>query len=423
MSTPYRIPAAPVIDFPEVGEKSSIKAFVLGMAVIGLSVYLGRSYAFYFGFLACALFITLLWNKAPRPWIFLVSIVAATPIAIFKQQFTCNLIFAFLFTVLNIKYLARLPRWLYPLCALAAFGFTLSSFNWISDDAAIRSIMRQGAFAFNFLFSTFVLLPLIYCRMEKSKDTAANLQGLLFCLIIPSTVILLSAKLFGTVTNVWESSQHAGSLPEGFLQYQLCKVVVNFLRTEVGFILAALICASAAIAVSQVKSKTRLLAGACCASNVFLLLATGSFGSGFSCLCGLAAIFYVQIRTISVVKVLVSVCVIGSMLLLTYGLSPPSMKKYLEKRYEHRVVKADKDRVDLWLNGIEYYFDHPLGVGFTLRAGDKVKSVIHNDYIAYTVSYSLLGGLAYTSLVVGLLISFFQVRKMKTAASHFALKE
>ena len=95
MNTPYRITDAPVIDFPEVGAKSSKKAIVLGMAVIGLSIYLGRSYAFYFGFLAFALFITLLWNKAPRPWIFLASIAAATPIALFKQQFTCNLIFAF----------------------------------------------------------------------------------------------------------------------------------------------------------------------------------------------------------------------------------------------------------------------------------------------------------------------------------------
>lgn len=414
VNTPYRISDASAVDFPEVSARSSFIAFALGTAVIGLSIYLGRSYAFYFGFLAFSVFTTLLWNKAPRPWIFLVSIVAATPIAIFKQQFTCNLIFAFLFTALNIRYLIRLPRWLYPLCALAAFGFTLSSFNWLSDDAAIRSIMRQGAFAFNFLLSTFVLLPLIYCRMERSRDTGANLQGLLFCLIIPSTVILLSAKLFGTVTNAYEASLHVGSLPEGFLLYKLGKILVNFLRTEVGFILAALICASAAITVSQVKNQYRLLAGACCVSNVFLLLATGSFGSGFSCLCGLAAIFYTQIRTISIVKVLVSVSVISIMLLLTYCFSPPNMKKYLGKRYEHRVVKADKDRVDLWLNGIEYYFDHPLGVGFTLKVGDKIKTVIHNDYIAYTVSYSLLGGLAYTSLVVGLLISFFQVRKVRT---------
>ena len=99
----------------------------------------------------------------------------------------------------------------------------------------------------------FLLLPVVYLRMRESRDHAANLQGLLFCLIVPSTLILISAKLFGTVANAWEASLHVGSLPEGFLQYKLGKVIVNFLRTEVGFILAALICASTAVTVSQVK--------------------------------------------------------------------------------------------------------------------------------------------------------------------------
>ena len=120
---------------------------------------------------------------------------------------------------------------------------------------------------------------------------------------------------------------------------------MNFLRTEVGFILAALICASTAVTVSQVKGLYRLLAGACLASNVFLLLATGSFGSIFACLCGLAAIFYTQFRNVSITKVLVSVAVVCCMLFLTYSLSPPSVKEYLGKRYEHRVVKADTDRL------------------------------------------------------------------------------
>ena len=43
--------------------------------------------------------------------------------------------------------------------------------------------------------------------------------------------------------------------------------------------------------------------------------------------------------------------------------------------------------------------------------GDKVKSFTHNDYLAFTVSYSVLGGLAYASLVLGLLFSFLRKRK------------
>ena len=62
---------------------------------------------------------------------------------------------------------------------------------------------------------------------------------------------------------------------------------------------------------------------------------------------------------------------------------------------------------------MEAFLEHPEGVGFTLSVGDKKKSYTHNDYLAYAVSYGVMGGLAYISLVVGLLISFFRRRKNK----------
>ncbi len=380
------------------------------MAVIAVSIFLGRSYAFFVSFLVFSVFMTLLWRKSPRPWISLVSVSAATPIAISRYQFTCNLIFAFWFAVLNPRYLLRLPKWIYVPSALAVLGIFTSSINWMSGDVE-RSIMRQMTFAYNLFLAPFLLLPLLYLKMREGRDHAANLRGLLFCLIVPSTLILISAKLFGTVINAWEASLHVGSIPEGFLQYQLGRVVVSFVRTEVGFILAALICASTAVAVSQIKTQYKLLAGACLAVNAFLLLATGSFGSILACLCGLAAIFYTQFRTVKVTKVLAAVAVICCVLFLTYSLSPPSIKEYLGKRYEHRVVKADTDRLWLWARALEQILQHPEGVGLTLAVGDKVKYYIHNDYLTYAVSYGLIGGMGYASLVVALLISFFRVKK------------
>jgi len=304
----------------------------------------------------------------------------------------------------------KLPKWIYLPTALALLGMFISSINWMSGDA-IRSLMRQITFAYNFFLAPFLLLPLVYLRMRESRDHNANLQGLLFCLIVPSTLIMISAKLFGTVANAWEASLHVEMLSEGFLTYQLGKVFVIFLRTEVGFILAALICASTAVTVSQVKGVYRLIAGACLASNVFLLLSTGSFGSSFACLCGLAAIFYKQFRNVKVTKVLVSVSVIFCMLLLSYGLSPPSVKEYLGKRFEHRVTNADTDRLTLWSRAVDHLSEHPEGVGLTLSVGDQVKSYTHNDYLTYAVSYGLIGGLGYASLVLGLLISFFRKGK------------
>lgn len=410
LTIPYH---APTSDFQEVRGRTSVIAFFFGMSFIYASILIGGKWAFYIPFFAFAIIITFVWRNAPRPWIFLVSIAAATPLFTPYHKFTCNIIYATLFALFNARYLFRLPRWIYVPTALAVVGFCISSFTWMSDDVA-GGMLRQGAYAFNYIIAPFILLPIIYLRMEKSRDTVANLQGLLFCLIVPSTIILISAKLFGTVYNAWEASLHisAGGLSEGFLQYKLSHVIVDFLRTEVGFILAALICASMAITISKVKILYRLLAGVCLSVNMLLLLATASFGSGFACICGIAAIFYIQFRTVGVVKVFISMVAICGMMLLLYFISPPNIKIYLENRYEYRVVKADTDRFGMWVRAMKFCVDHPLGIGYSLSINEKgVKSYVHNDYLAYMVSYSLLGGLGYTSLVAGVLISFLQVKK------------
>jgi len=266
-------------------------------------------------------------------------------------------------------------------------------------------------FQFNMFSGPFLVLPAVYSIMRASRDHEADLRALVFCLIVPSTVLLLSARFLGTVTNAWEASLHASSLPEGFLNFRLGRVVFTFLRTEVGFILAVLICASTAVVVSPVNLLCRGGAGVCLVSNVFLLMITGSFGSAFACLCGVAAIFFTQFRAISVVRVLVSVSALLGVLLLTYNLAPTSTKQYLEKRYEHRVTNANDDRVGLWARAVDELVSHPEGIGFTMSVGDKVKSFIHNDYLTYSVSYGLFGGLGYVILVVGLLCAFVLVRK------------
>jgi len=400
---------APASDFQEVRGRTSVIAFLLGTGIIAASISLGRSYVFFLSFLAFSMLMTLLWRKYPRPWIFLASISAATPLNISKYNVTCNLIFAIWFAAFNPRYLFQLPKWIYVPSVLIIMGILTSSINWMSG--ILGGAGREGIFAINLFLGPFLLLPVLYMRMRESRDHVANLQGLLFCLIVPSTVILISAKLFGTVANEWEASLHAEGISGGFFLYQFGKVFVNFLRTEVGFILAALICASTAVTISQVKGSYRLIAAACLASNAFLLLATGSFGSGFACLCGLAAIFFAQFRAVNATKVLMSIATIGCMLLLVYSFAPPNIKDYLGKRYEHRVTNANDDRIHLWARAVEHFFQHPEGVGWTLSVGKEMPSFIHNDYLVYAVSYGIFGGLAYLFLVLGVLIFFFRIPK------------
>jgi hypothetical protein len=409
---------APTSDFREVRGRSSVVAFFLGIAIIAACIFLGHRYVL-FPILALSFLVTLVWRKAPRPWIFLVSILAASPVALSRQKIEPNLIFALWFVVFNIRYLFKLPKWIYVTAALAVLGIFTGAINWISGDV-VRNLVQQGAYAYTYVIGTFILLPVVYSRMGESQDHAANLQGLLFCLIIPSTLILCLTKWFGTPFNVWEASLR-GDQSAGYIMYRLGKAYVNFMRTEVGFIFAALTCASTAIVVSQVKRLYRLLGGVCLALNTTLLLVTGSLGSIIACLCGLAAVFYGQFRTVKITRVLASATVIACMLLLIWGLSPGSVKEYLGKHYQARAsAGTDQDRFMLWGRAVEQILDHPEGVGWTVSVGDRVRSVIHNEYLGYAVSYGVTGGLAYASLVAGLMIYFLQCRKRRTE-DHSAL--
>lgn len=304
-----------------------------------------------------------------------------------------------------------LPKWVKVSSALVLLGFFTSSINWISGDV-VRNIARQGTYLFNIFLGPSLFLSLAFLKMKDSSNHSSNLKGLLFCLILPSTLILISAKVFGTVVNEWQASLHGESLALGYLKYNIGKVIVNFSRTGVGFILAALTCASTAIVISQVKALYRLFAAACLFANLYFLFSSGSFGSILSCLCGLLAIFFTKMKKVSIASTLGSVVTVFCAVILVYNFLPPSTKDYLDKRYEHRVVERDTDRFFLWSRAIEYFYQHPEGVGSTVTVGDKVKSNPHNDYLAFAVSYGLIGALAYPVLIIGLLIYWYKNRNM-----------
>ena len=140
--------------FREVRGKTSVIAILLGMGAIGASIALGRSFVFFIAFPVFSLLMTAIWKKAPRPWIFLASIAAATPVAVSREQFTCNIVFAIWLAILSPRYLSRLPKWTYALLLMASFGFVTSSINWVSSKSnIIGSVIHEGTFAFNFILA------------------------------------------------------------------------------------------------------------------------------------------------------------------------------------------------------------------------------------------------------------------------------
>ncbi len=398
----------PTLSFREGGKTSVSLAFFVGTVILGAGIVLGRSRIYILFIPAVAFIMTLLWRRLDRPWINLASIAAATPIAVARYKLNGNLIFALFYTVLNPRCFFRLPGWIYLPSILVLFGLITSSINWTSEGVT-SGFMRQIMFAFNLFFGPFLLLPAVYQRMKSGNNHEANLKTLLFCLILPSTILLLSAKLFGNIANLWEASRHTKSLVEGFYMYRLGNAYINFLRTEIGFILAALICASVAIVSCPIKTGIKTVASGCLLVNIFLLLSTASFGSIAACFMGLAAIFLVQMQKINLGKVILSVFVLCFTLVITYALAPDSTKDYLEKRFEHRVVNKDTDRLTLWAYGVDAILKHPEGVGLTLKG--STGAFIHNDYIVYMVSYGVIGGLCYFLLVISVIVSFLRLRK------------
>jgi hypothetical protein len=378
----------------------------IGIVIICASLVLGSTYAVSAFVLFIGLFVTAIFRKHPLPWISLVSILAANPIN-WSAAFPCNLILVFCLVLYNPKYLFVLPRWLYMAAVLALAGFVISSGNWMTD---LLSILQQTNLFINYLMMPIILLPIVYFRMADVKDNQVKLKGLLFYLILPTTLILLVSYLVGKPIANYKSEvmYHAMDIRV----YKIFNTEVNFTRTHAGFIFASLICASTAITIMRVKIFYRLLAALCLSINILMLLTVGSVGSSISSLCGIVAIFFCASLRIKILRSAISVVVVVCMMILVWTFAPPKVKDYVELRYKERFVTKGinaEDRTKLWKRAFDYSMDHPEGVGWSLSYGNgSKKRNAHNDYLLYAINYSVIAGVLYAYLVVRLLFYFFR---------------
>ncbi len=400
-------------DFADRSSGSLVgSTFVLGMVIIGASLVIGNPYAV--SGIACfvAFCATIFLRKHQRAWIYLASVLAATPVNS-PAVASCNLLFAFWLIVFDPGYLSKLPKWLYLPSLLGVLAFVCSSINWASHNVT-PGILQQTAYMFNYLMAPFILLPTIYFRMARERDSLANLKGLLMFLIVPSLLMLVAAHLLGRpIQFYFEGFRNAMDMR----LYQFINTQVNFTRTHVGFIIASLICASTAITLLKVKTRYRVAAAMCLALSFLLLLVTASVGSAIACFCGITAILYIVARRIQVMRSFVAIIVLACLLLLVWGLSPDKVHNYVEQRYQERFVGKRinaEDRWELWSSAINYIEKHPEGVGWSLSYGDTgLKRNPHNDYFLYAINYGVVGGLVYAYVIVRLLIYFLRKSKAK----------
>lgn len=391
---------------PQGSTVLAVHLFLTGVAITVASVFIGDSYKVSGILVAVSFFVTVFGRHCQSPWVFMASHMAALP-SNWTAAAPGNLIFAFWRALFDPRHIFALPRWLYGLAFLSLLGFSVSSVNWMGSNA-ILNLLQQLAHICNFLVGPIVLLPIIFRTMADEKSDDVKVNGLLYFLIVPSTLVLLSAYLLGSpVANINADPS------TGINLYRVANVSVNFTRTQVGFILSSLICASTAILISKVNLNCRFVALGCLTTNALLLLITGSVGSSLSGFAGIAVIVFSAGRRMNAFRLLTSVVSILALMVIVWSVAPAKVKTYVESRYEQRLGKRINagDRLDRWTSAAAYMSENPEGVGWSLSYGDRFKSYPHNDYLLYGICYGVLGGGVYAYLILRLLLHFFKKSK------------
>jgi O-antigen ligase len=381
---------------------TSLCAFLLGLGTLGLSIFIGAPDPVSLMVIFFAFLVTVLCSKNPLFWVFLASMLAANPLN-WSAVFSCNVIFAFWLILFKPTYLLNLPRWLYLPGFLALVAFSLSSLNWLSDNT-VASIRQQAAYLVSYFLGPLILLPLIYLRMGSESD-AAKLKGLLYFLIVPSTLLLFLTHHFGSRVPIFNSDLH--------VVMRFGNTLWDFTRTHLGFLLSALICASSAIIVTRVNLFQRLVSVCCLAMNLLLLLVTGSVGSSIACLGGIAAMFLVMLRKAQMLRLLVAMLVLVALFLSVWHFSSGKIREYAQQRYHERFSDQGihEDRSALWRYALDGIYEHPAGTGWSLVTGEGVKKNPHNDYLLFAANYGVLGGIIYAYLILRLQWHFFRSAK------------
>ena len=391
-------------------------AFIVGMILNIISIKIGNPYIVTGIVLFAGVIATTLRGRYQRPWIFLATIMAANPTNL-NTPVACNLLFAFCLLLLSLKHLRNLPTWIYVINILAIMAITLSSVNWLGGAGDV-SLKTQIGSAINYLAGPFLLMPVIYSSLAGEKDGRGNFQGLLYFIIIPSTVILFLAYKFGTpVIGEFGDVEH---LTTNLTTFKLGNTLFYLIRTQSGFIVTSLICASVASILFQVGTVSRLLAAACLSFNAYLLLVSGSVGSAVAGTCGVVVMLLASMFRINILKYLMMIFLAACLLFVVWNFSDMKIKKYVTKRYEERFTKKGvnaKDRMFIWKKAVGFIEDHPEGIGWTLYI-DEIKTYPHNDYFTYAIAYSVLGGLIYLYVVSKIGCSLFLRPRHRLESPH-----
>lgn len=432
-------------DEAPAGERTTLLLpFVLGMGINLASLVIGEAYLMARIGLGLGLLATLAWSARPLTWIVFTAVLAANP-ANTTTPVALNLFCAAVYFALARRSgVARMPRLAQValLLAVASLVFSILASLWVdpvistirttdvsrarpwmitwAGGASVETLTSQAVSIVNYLLGPFLFIPLICSRIREDHDPDLLLKGLLLGLLLPTLLMFLLARAIGRPTF------DANALREGLLNvatFRLGQLDIQMIRTQVGIILATLICAAFAVAVAQVHRRTRLAATACLVLAGYFLLVTGSVGSTLAALAGIGLILLLGKRQFSVRRYVLVLVGSAALLAGAWAVLPEGVQRYAATRYAVRVGSpetATADRAWRWRKSFNYLKDNPSGVGWSLYV-EPLGIYPHNDYLTYGIAFGIICGLLYFLLPTGLLLSFVSYNPGPSEPARFAL--
>ncbi len=387
------------------GERYTAAAFAVGLAINAASIIIGNPYTITAIAVAAGLLFTLMWWRHETAWMLLVSILAANP-ANLELTISFNLIFALWLVFLHMDYLQQLPRWIAIPNVIALCAVLCSSVNWLFFDTRMQPL-NQFASMVNYVAGPFLLLPIIYFRAEGGN--AIGGRQLLLYFVAPSLLTVLVVYLFGHPVT---GGRAGAELQTNLITYAFGNLTFQFVRTQIGFVLASLICVSVAVILCEAGRLTRAAAVCALAASIFLLMVTGSIASTIACIGGLTILLVVGVRHFSAAKYLVFLTVAGALVVSIWSFTPKVVQDYVVRHYEDRLGSRinNADREERWVPSLQYIAKNPEGVGWSLYV-EEIRIYPHNDYLAYGIAYGVVGALVY--LCVPCYLLFRLVRSAK----------
>ncbi len=280
------------------------------------------------------------------------------------------------------RQLARRGWWV--LFLLAFVFIALSIPRWIPNTRIWITEVKQAVSRIGYI----VMFSLAVVMTIPSKKDALRSVSILAVMAVSILVLFYVWGVPGIPIGTGSGDWMTHATREVFMQ--IGQGYMNFNRTSVCIVLAALAVVNLALGIGRGRTSFALIFHGAAIASVALLMRLASTGSAFAMVCGMAVIAfgYLALRPTAgrVISTVLLFSVVGGALFWAVFRT----ENRLAERIALKVGEGRIDRWPLWVEGITYTLQTPIGTGWTDRT-----TAAHSDWLLYFVNYGWLSGLGY----------------------------